>query len=224
MFQFPASSEVNKAIPKSKFYAQGTVNSRTEALFVSQVAKITWLHKLAEETLNLSSRNNYTEIQVFRIELKPEIESLDHSVLSAMDKAIPFPLLFELRREATEKVHQSMWVTAFKRPHETRPTEWVTESYQSSVWQNVDVCDLNDFPIATDIYTLYEKLLEPLLSTQKKPDETLVSQVQRLLMIETLQRKITQLKGKIHREKQYNRKIKLNRELKELKAQLADLL
>ena len=53
MLTFPKTTEVNKIIPKEKFYKNLTLNSGLKDKFVSDVKKIIWLNKLAPNTINI---------------------------------------------------------------------------------------------------------------------------------------------------------------------------
>ena len=88
---------------------------------MAQVGEIVWKYKLSPETINLPARNGINEIQVFEIVLKtPE---LDEAVLQSMDKAIPFPLLFQL-------IHgeQIRFAASYKRPSDADSSKWVIEA------------------------------------------------------------------------------------------------
>jgi len=72
-------------------------NTRLKELFVKQVEQIVWAFKLAPEMLHLPERPGVPEIQVFSIQLKaPE---LNQDVLGGIDRAITFPIVFELALE-----------------------------------------------------------------------------------------------------------------------------
>src|SRR5690606_34789473 len=94
LFTFPKSAAFGKALPKSKLYEQGGVNTRLKEMCVLQLEQLVWAFNLAPETLHLPERPGVPEIQVFRIQLKtPE---LHRDVLRCIDGAIPFPIVFEL--------------------------------------------------------------------------------------------------------------------------------
>src|SRR6202035_2595117 len=94
MFAYPKQAEVNRVVPKNKIYAHAKPSKRVRELFVSEVDEILWRYKLSPETTNLPARDGITEIEVFEIALKNS--ELDDAVLQAIDRAIPFPLFFQL--------------------------------------------------------------------------------------------------------------------------------
>ena len=97
LFAYPAKAALGRVVPKNKIYAHGNSGANVRGLFVSQVDQIVWRFKLAPETIKLAARPSVPEIQIFEIALKGA--RLDENVLRAIDKAIPFPILFELTRE-----------------------------------------------------------------------------------------------------------------------------
>ena len=94
MFIYPAKAEFNRTRPKVKIYANAKPAKSVKAKFVSQVSEIVWKYKLSPETTNLAARGGFSEIQVFEITLKAQ--ELDIEVLMAIDKAIPYPILYRL--------------------------------------------------------------------------------------------------------------------------------
>lgn len=53
MIQFPPSTLVGKAVPKTAFYRNLEVNAKIKQRFVDDVASITWTAKIAPSTLNV---------------------------------------------------------------------------------------------------------------------------------------------------------------------------
>src|ERR1700730_16373507 len=121
MFAYPKQAEVNRVVPKNKIYAHAKPSKRVRELFVSEVGEILWKYKLSPETTNLPARNGITEIEIFEIALKtPE---LDEAVLQAIDRAISFPLVFQLTHG-----NQVSFAASYKRPSESDPAKWVIEA------------------------------------------------------------------------------------------------
>lgn len=94
LYEWPRAAAFGRVIPKNKIYEHAGANTALKDLFVREVDQIVWSHKLAPETVNLAATKSVAEIQVFRITARTA--SLDHDVLRAIDKAIPFPLIFEV--------------------------------------------------------------------------------------------------------------------------------
>lgn len=94
LYDWPRAAAFGRVIPKSKIYEHSGANTSLKDLFVREVDQIVWTHKLAPDTVNLAATRRVAEIQVIRVTTRTT--SLDTQVLHAIDKAIPFPLVFEL--------------------------------------------------------------------------------------------------------------------------------
>src|SRR4051812_43217281 len=99
LYRWPAAAKLGRRVPKEKFYAAGAVSGTVRERFVSEVSQISWAYKLADSTINLPGTEEVPEIQVFQIAAKGE--DVSESVLTAIDKSIPFPIIFEISRDRT---------------------------------------------------------------------------------------------------------------------------
>jgi hypothetical protein len=215
LFSFPAQARVARVLPKSKIYEHGSVNAALRDKFVGQVEQITWAFKLAPETINLPARGGVTEIQVFDVTLKaPE---LDEDVLRAIDRAIPHPIIFQLHHEQRVRM-----VATFKRPSEADTNKWVIDGYFAGDWLPSS-SPRGALPVALDLQGLYEQLLRCLLPHPARPGENLPEQLQRLNRLRSLQSEHAKLDARLHKEKQFNRKVALNAQLREIQNEIADL-
>ena len=78
-------------------------------------------------------------------------------------------------------------------------------------------------PVALDLYGLYEQLLRSLLPRRAWPGESLPEQLQRLAQLRGLQDEQRKLEMRLHKEIQFNRKVELNAQLRELQIQIDQL-
>lgn len=215
LFSFPVQARVARVVPKNKIYEHGTVNSALRDKFVAQVEQITWAFKLAPETINLPARGGVAEIQIFDIEQKtPE---LDEDVLRAIDRAIPLPIIFQLHHKQRTRM-----VATFKRPSEADASRWVIDGYFASDWLPADSAR-QPLPVALDLQGLYEQLLRSLLPTPARPGEGLPEQLQRLNRLRSLHSEHARMEARLHKEKQFNRKVVLNALLREIQNEIAEL-
>ncbi len=93
-FDYPKAAAFGRVVPKTRIYEHAGANTALKDLFVTQIDQIVWKFKLAPETINLAATRAVSEIQVFGVSLRTN--KLDEEVLRAIDRAIPFPLIFEL--------------------------------------------------------------------------------------------------------------------------------
>lgn len=215
LFSFPPQARVGKVVPKSKIYEHGPVSRALRERFVAQVEQITWQYKLAPETINLAASPTVPEIEIFDIAMKGE--ELDNEILRAIDRAIPLPIIFQLHDG--ERI---CMIAAYKRPSEADGSKWVIGDYFAGSWQAVEAAR-QPLPVALDLTGLYEHLLRSLLPGQALTGESMKEQLERLGRLRVLEREASKLEASLNKEKQFNRKVALNAQLRELKNEIDQL-
>jgi hypothetical protein len=216
LFQYPKQTEFNRVLPKSKIYAHAKPGKAVKDLFVSQIGEIVWKYKLSPETINLPARHGITEIQVFEITLKTE--ELDLDVLRTIDKAIPFPILFQLTYG--DRVRFSC---AYKRPSDADASKWVIEASFQTDWYHPSSFILHPLPVALDLASLYEQLVRQHLALPQRSGENIRDHVARFMAIQTKEKECQQMEARLNKEKQFNRKVEMNAALRSLRAELDSL-
>lgn len=213
--RYPPQAAFGRTLPKSKLYAHSHAGTRLKNLFVQQVEQIVWQFKLAPETINLPTRPAVPEIQVFGIQLKtPE---LSFEVLRAIDQAVQFPIIFELAHAGRVQV-----AACHKRPSEADASRWVLSDYFASGWL-ADNAERGAMPVALHLGGLYEQLLRALLPLPARPNETLAEHVARLDTLAAKQREADKTAAKLEKERQFNRKVAINADLRRLQTELEAL-
>ena len=218
LYKFPQQAKVDRLIPKNKFYEQGKANSKIEQLFVDQVENIRWAYKLASSTIHLQDQEDLKEIQIFRV--KSRVEDLDVSILSFIDKLILTPIIFEVVYQDKVKV-----VATYKRLNQADKTKAVIGQYYASEW--LEDHDRVELPIYLKLADLYEhfiaQILPIALSKDQENDNESVSielQLQKSQQLESLQKQLNQLQSKLRNERQFNRRVELNKQLQNLQLQI----
>lgn len=212
LFTYPKQAEFGRVLPKNKIYEHSGANTRLKDLFVQQVEQIVWRYKLAPETINLAAKPGVPEIQVFAIQLKtPE---LNHDVLRCIDSAVQFPIIFELTQgqgvEASTQI-----VAAYKRPSEADSANWVCSEYFESAWMP-STSQRAPLPLALDLGGLYEQMLQRLVPIAARTHESLRDLVVRTEHVIAKRREISKTEARLNKEKQFNRKVEINAELRAL--------
>jgi hypothetical protein len=235
LYNWPRAAALGRVIPKNKIYEHAGVNTSLKDLFVREVDQIVWSHKLAPETVNLAATKQVAEIQVFRITACTA--TLDHDVLRAIDKAIPFPLIFEVTHGGRVRL-----AAAYKRPSEADRTRWVVGDYFEGDWLPEDP-PRAPLPVALNMGALYERLLEPLVVGQtarlvtglgEAPQTPItpaeadrpVPLEERIAQAEATKaqaREVERIKARLGREKQFNKRVAINAELRAAKQELERL-
>lgn len=209
LIAYPKQAAFGRVLPKNKIYEHSGATTRVKDFFVKQVEQIVWAFKLAPETIHLPARPGVPEIQVFSLQLKtPELHT---DVLRCIDGAIPFPIVFELTFDGRTQV-----VAAYKRPNEADTSRWVLSDYFASDWLPMD-SERTSMPVALHLGGLYEQLLHRLIPLSARPQETLAELVVRIEQVQAKQRELDKTSARLAKEKQFNRKVEINAQLRQLK-------
>lgn len=215
LFAWPESARFGRRVAKDKFAAQG-VSAQVKAKLTSEVQRITWAYKLAESTINLSGSEAVPEIQVFELEAKDA--DVSNTVLTAIDKTIHFPVIFEVSR-AYAGVHEVRLVAGHKALGTGAPK---VGPLASTLWFP-SASPRAPLPGAVSLAMLYAALLQRIADVSPRAAETPTALALRLADVARLEREVTALTRKMATEKQFNRKVELRRTLLSMQAQLDQL-
>jgi hypothetical protein len=214
-FAYPKSAAFGRVLPKNKIYDHSRASTKLKQLFVDQVEQIVWKYKLAPETINLGATKKVTEIQIFELALRAA--HLDQDVLRAIDKSIPFPIVFELTHSGKRKA-----IAAYKRPSDADSAKWVVSEYFESPWESEDK-PRAPLPTALNLSGLYDKLLSALLPGGDGASDSLETRVLRVEAHRAKAREIERIKQRLSREKQFNKRVAINAELRTAMSELRQL-
>lgn len=217
MLDLPKSTEFNRRIPKQKFYENLAVSPALKRIFVEQIRVIWWRNKIAPATMNLAAGETVTEIEVFEVCLSAP--QLDEAVLRQIDKEIPYHILFLLEYEGKYQA----W-TAYKEATGSGTNAFKVGSYYHTDWMEEAALPLKLDGLNTD--RVYENFVRQIAgeTLTSGAGETLKESVERDKRRQELQKQIAALQVKVRREKQLNKQVQLNIELKKLKKALEELL
>ena len=215
MLGLPNSTEFNRRIPKQKFYENLTVSPALKRVFVEQIKVIWWRNKIAATTMNLAAGETVTEIEVFEVCLSTP--QLDEAVLRQIDKEIPYHILFLLEYEGKYQA----W-TAYKEAAGSGSNAFKVGDYYHTDWMEEAALPLKLDGLNTD--KVYENFVRQIAGeTLSKAGETLKESVERDARRKELQKQIAAFQVKVRRERQLNKQVLLNTELKHLKKELEEL-
>ena len=213
MLGLPERTEFNKRIPKQKFYENIDIPHTLKRVFVDQIRIIYWRNKLAATTMNITAGEEVTEIEVLEIRLQEQ--KLDEAVLRQIDKEIPYHILFLLTYEGKEQA----WI-GYKEAAASGSNAFKVSRYYHTNW--VPEGSLSFSIDGLNMDAVYANLVRQIAgdSLSSTQGETLQESVARDEAKQELQKKIDSLEMKIRKEKQLNRKVELNTELKRLKREI----
>ena len=205
MLNLPASAAFNRRIPKQKFYEELPLTPALRRVFVGQINAIWWRSKIAPATANLAPGRTVTELEVFELQLAQP--SLDEGVLRAIDKRIPYPILYLLTCDGRCQA----WIGY-------QPAGQAgAQVYYHTAWQPQEDLMLELRGLDTD--AAYENFVRQIAggALNAPATEPLQQSIARDQRRRALEKQITVLQNKIRREKQLNRQVELNQELKRLR-------
>lgn len=208
MLNLPASTAFDRRIPKQKFYKELPLTPAMRRVFVGQINAIWWRSKIAPATANLAPGRTVTELEVFELQLAQP--SLDEGVLRAIDKRIPYPILYLLTCDGRCQA----WIGY-------QPAgQGGARVYYHTAWQPQEDLMLELRGLDTD--AAYENFVRQIAggALNAPAAEPLQQSIARDQRRRALEKQITVLQNKIRREKQLNRQVELNGELKRLRKEL----
>ena len=202
MLGLPRTTQVNRRVAKEKLYQNAALAPQTREMIKDQIDSVFWRNKLADSTMAISAGETVAEIQIFEIQLRQR--ELDKRVLPAIAKAIPYKILFILVFGDEAQV----WIEA------------------SGTFYNTDWQPLGGFMLRFDglnLDAVYENLARQISGGRLGTDGDIEEAVDRDKQRQRLERDIVALEKKLLREKQFNKQVELNGELKRLKKELEEL-
>lgn len=209
---FPIATELNRRIPKQKFYENLSLTPQVKRGFVEGIKLIYWRNKLAEDTVHIPKGERVTEIEVFEIKLSGH--ALDEAVLLQIDKEIPYHILFLLSFEGRVQAwigykEASAGVNSFK-----------VSRYYHTDWQTEAALSLRLEGLTLD--AVYENLVRQIAGTSldpgtENPELSLGETITLTEKREKLQKEIDRLEKLAWAEKQPKKKFEIVQKINKLK-------
>lgn len=211
----PQSTKFNRRIPKQKFYENITITPALKRIFVDQIKVIYWRNKIAATTVNLAPGKNVTEVEVFEVKLASV--PIDEAVLRQIDRDIPYHIIFLLEYEGKYQA----W-TSYKETAASGSSTFKVGRYYHTDWLSEE-----ELPVhidGLDLDTAYENFVRQIagdvLSSGSDSSESLKESVEREEKRRELKKQIEMLEAKMRKEKQLNRQMEMNVDLKRLRKDL----
>ena len=199
MLGLPRTTQVNRRVAKEKLYQNAALAPQTREMIKDQIDSVFWRNKLADSTMAISAGETVAEIQIFEIQLRQR--ELDKRVLPAIAKAIPYKILFIL----VFGDEAQLWIEA------------------AGMFYNTDWQPLGGFALkfeGLNLDAVYENLARQISGGRLGTDGDIEEAVDRDKIRQKLEREIAALEKKLLREKQFNKQVQMNTELKQLKKEM----
>ena len=214
----PKSTEFNKRLPKQKFYENLTITPALKKRVIDDIRIIYWRNKIAASTMNLAAGQMVTEIEVF--EIRWNTQTVNEAILRQIDREIPYHILFLMEYGGKYQA----WI-GYKEATAGN-NAFKVERYYHTDWLAEDELSLKVEGLNLD--AVYESFVRQLagavLEQTEGVQETLQEAVQRSEQKAKLQKQIEALQAKIRKEKQLNKQMEMNAELKKLRNLLTKMV
>ena len=202
MYGLPQRTERNKPLHKTKVFEKFDLTASQRDSFDADISRMFITHVVAESTIpTIKAGNEIADFYIIEVSLKRREYALKNIELLA--KFIPRKILFVLHFE--EKAQFAI--------HHTKLI--------CSEWQQRDTLNV---PLAgLDLDAVWENIVATIGSITVQEGNTLTEQIKSDEQKTKLQKQIQLLQQKLNKEKQYNKQIEINAEIKRLKKQLNDI-
>ncbi len=214
MIGLPITTEFNKRIPKQKFYENIDISPALKKVFVEQIKTIYWKNKIAASTTNLATGTDVTELEVIEVHLNSP--ALDDSLLRQIDKKIPYHILFLLEYQGKYQA----WI-GYKEAAVSGNKAFRVNGYYRTEWLLEDELPLK--MVGLDVDAVYENFVRQIAGDKLNAGitgESLKKSVARDEQKQVLMKQIISLQAKIRKERQLNKQMEMNAELKRLRKEM----
>lgn len=212
ILNFPSTTIVNKPVPKNAFYGRSSDSSLREFL-TREFEGIVWLYKLVPTTLNVEDGEYVHEIDVFYCKMKEDRYSI--KPFCAMDELLPRHTIFIIEYGGKFDLlmhHKEMSVVHGEQ-------KW--KCGISELKRNIDIDDNTLNIQGQSMDAVYNGLLSQISGLSASTREEYKEQVDLRKQIESIQKQIVSLQKRIKAEKQFNRQMELNTEVRQLRKEIA---
>lgn len=214
MILLPEKTIYGKRMPKEKFYSHLELSPSVKRSFIDDVDYFIWQNKLSPSTINVDYGKQVKEIAIFEVYLKHQ--EYNPSILEMIDRNVPVYIVYLLRYESMMKL-----VASYKEPVtgksgsfkilETFATNWTDER---NITINIDGHNLDI------VYNNFVRQIAGERLRKESATEDITADIQKQQYRENILRQIEALESKRRKEKQFNRQIEINEEIKKLKGEI----
>lgn len=212
LLQYPASTIVDRPIPKNAFYRNANITQRMRNRFVDELQELRWLYKLAPQSLNVERGKDIEEIEIFHATLKQS--DVPTELLQFIDKTMPQFIVFILQyqdryclycnyKQFTSQAHDKCDIK------ETFVSDWHTDIPSLAIQ-------------GRSLTAIYDNFVRQIAGTrlEQTPTAPLGQAVQAMQQRNALLKEIEKIEKAIQHEAQFNRQLEMNQRLKQLRKQL----
>ena len=211
ILNFPSTTIVNKPVPKNAFYGRSCDSSLREFL-TREFESIVWLYKFAPATLNVEEGEYVHEIDVFYCRMKENEYSI--KPFCAMDELLPRHTIFIIEYGGKFDLlmhHKEMSVV-----HGEQKWKCGIGELKRNIRIETEILNIQ----GQSMDAVYNGLLSQISGLSASTKEEYKEQVDVCKQIESIQKQIMTLQKRIKAEKQFNRQMELNTEVRQLRKEI----
>lgn len=214
VLHFPLSTIVDKNVPKNAFFGRASVEQKStlKDFLTREFESIVWLYKLAPATLNVEDGEYVHEIDVFYCRMKENEYSI--KPFSVMDELLPRHTVFII--EYGEKLDLLMHHKEMSVVHGEQKWKCVVGELKRDIRIDADMLNIQ----GQSMDAVYNGLLSQISGLSASTKEEYKELVDIRKQIESIQKQILMLQKRIKAEKQFNRQMELNTEVRQLRKEI----
>ena len=134
-----------------------------------------------------------------------------------IDRTFGVPVFFELHY-----ADKFRYCASYRRRSKSDPSTWVLSGYLTGNWIEKDT-DTTPLPVTLSLDSLYRTILKAMIPLPFRKGEALDALISRVDRLRVKERDAGRLESRMEKEKQFNRKVGLNKSLNELKQEIENL-
>lgn len=203
MYGLPTSTEVKKQLPKKAIYAKFKMPTSQREHFDADVARLDILGIVSSKTIPaLAEGEEVKEIYILAIQLKRK--EYDSKNIVLLTNLIHQKMVFALHYE--EEVQFAIY-----------HTKLITSEWQTSEEASLPLLGLN-------LGAVWENIVTHIGQIKISEGNSLAEQIKVEEMRTKVKAQIASLTQRLNKEKQFNRQMEINAEIKSLRKQLINLI
>lgn len=215
LLQFPASTIVDKLIPKAQFVKASSTPTAIRTLLADEFEQIRLLYVLRPDTVYVADGNEVKEIDVFYFRCKTEYYSINP--FCGLDDLIPRHTIYIIEHgNKTDLLMQ----------HKRRSVVAGTVKWTREVSKLLSDVSLDDRPLrieGANLDRVYFNLFSQ-MSGYRIDNAAAISEIKDIeTRLAKMRREAETLQKRVRNEKQFNRQIELNSQARAIKREIAEL-
>ena len=214
LLNYPATTIVNRVVPKTMFYKFMEVNPRMKTRFVNDVVNIIWLYKLSVATLNVTDREDMKEIEVFVVNLKQPDCPTD--LFGFIDTNMPHHIVFVLMHD-----NSAMLLINYKDWTDDTHTKFRIRQAFASPW--MPMADLELSVQGQSLPRIYDNFVAQVSGIGEHKAGAMADIVALKKQIATAEAELVSLQKKMRKEPQLDRQLAMNKQVKAKRKELDEL-